>query len=160
MNLYSPFPPETYSRPDGKSRAGVGYMLRGPVNRALWNLFWLSEPRVDELLSGGPHALLDLDMLKACDESLEQTLGGEFVRDYMLNQPAQVFGNALRNHPHTHLAPYQLRRYQWVHTVAKRALGRRGAIADVGNVTFAEFGGLVTTFEGSAKIMPLALRKS
>jgi hypothetical protein len=159
--LYSPYLPEIYSRPCSDGRAGIGYELRSVASRPLWNLYWLSEPRLDEFLKGGPSSLIDFQMYGACKVALEQTVCGEFVRDLVLGLPASVFVQRVKANPHQHLAPYELRGRAWLHALVKRASAARGVQREDANVLYAGFGGRapVTTPGHSARIMTLALRK-
>jgi hypothetical protein len=162
LPLYSPLPPEFYSRPCTVGRAGIGYELRAESARPLWNLYWLSEPRLDEFLRGGPTGLLDLKLFGACKRSLVQELDGEPVAQQTIKQPAVFVATLLRS-PHKHLEPYKLLGVQWVRTVSARSRLCRGVQKEEGTVAFVNFGGkpaVVTSARESAIIMTLALKKN
>lgn len=160
--LYSPLPPEAYSRPSGKGRAGVGFELRAPAARPLWNLYWLSEPKLDEFLTGGPRSLIDLRLVRACRLALDQAVAGKLVGEWMHHYHPIAFAGALQS-KHKHLEPYKLLGAQWVEIVSARAWICRGLVAANGPVHYANFGGKevdVTLAGNSARIMTLAFKKN
>lgn len=161
--LYSPFPPEAYSRPCGKGHAGIGYELRALEARPLWNLFWLSEPKLDEFLEGGPRSLIDMRVLTACRRALEQDLAGRAVKAWMVGHPMLFAGALKRPRAAKQLVPYKIFGAQWVETVMSRAQECRGRIFTDGVIEYANFGGRpydVTLAGNSAKIMTLAFKKN
>jgi hypothetical protein len=159
--LYSPFPPEAYSRSCGKTRAGVGFELRAIERRPLWNLYWLSEPKLDELAAGHP-AKVDMELLRACGAALKQKLEDRLVSAWMQSEHPLMFAGALRA-SYRHLEPYKLRGRAWINTVLERAYGCRGVMAQDGPIVHVNFGGRtsdVTLAGNPAKIMPLAFKKN
>jgi hypothetical protein len=117
-------------------------MLSSPSQRALWNLYWLSEPKLDDVLNGAPSSVLDPELLRVCDIALEQTVGGLFVRELVTDADPTAFARALENSPYTHLAPYELRGWTWAEIVKLRSRKLRGARVTQGNVTYVNFGSL------------------
>lgn len=160
--LYSPRPPEAYSRRCGEvGLVGVGIELSGEECRAAWNLYYLSDPAVDSFLTGwGSGPSLDIEMLRACMRAQHQKLGGEIVRDVVLREPAPVFAQLVASRPHKHLAPYRLGREKWLATITARAGHYRGLVAIQGNLITGSFGRKMTKPPGSAIIMPLSFPKS
>lgn len=158
---YSPAAPEQYSREcPSLGRIGIGAELSTPEHLPLWNLYWLSEPRVDDLLNGGG-SKLDMKMFRACGKALWQTVGGRFVHELTAELSSGAFADALLADPHEHLAPFKLRGQAWLDTVQSRARLFRGVVREEGTVSYVRFAGRpVTTLSHSAKIMPLALVKS
>lgn len=170
--LYSPHPPEAYTRPDNDidtpGLCGVGLEFCAPERRAAWNLYWLSDPAVDNfLLAEAEWACskgIDFDLMSACLQAMQQDLGGVPMKALLSEGTAGEFAEHLRRHPHKHLAPHKLRGETWLMTVGERAANARGALilhGNLYNVNFTRKPGLVTdaTVEPiSATIMPLALR--
>jgi hypothetical protein len=152
-----------YSRPCAKGRAGIGYELRTEEVRPLWNLYWLSEPRLDEFLAGGPSSRIDFQIYRACRIALTQQLDGRLVFGWMQGKYPALFAGALATADHQHLEPFKLRGPEWIRTVISRARMCRGLVEEHGPVAFVNFGGKelnVTTARNSAKIMTLALVKT
>ena len=164
LQLYSPHPPEAYSRPNGKdARAGVGYMLRAHAQRALWNLYWLSEPKVDLLLDQRKGALapkLDLRVLTACNRTLARAVGGVRVEELVALVSPIEFVGWLERKGCRHLETHKLLGAAWLETMRGRSGMFRGVTGTSSNVSFVQFGQRPVTTDGrSAKIMPLASRK-
>lgn len=167
--LYSPRLPQEYSRPTSEGyRAGIGAELQGDEHRALWNLYWLSDEAVDSFIGdweNGPR--INMKMLAACGTALGQNSGGLLVRDLVLssNPKDLVQHLLLHKHYYEHLAPYRLAGWSWVLSIQERSNFFRGVLSTDGSVVYANFGGAsqkesVTAPGHSAKIMPLALKKS
>lgn len=162
--LYSPQPPQDYSRPcPDLGRAGIGAELSGKGHRALWNLYFLSDPALDGFVRGWETSpRLNLKMLAACGKALGQELDGYAVRELVLVRSPQGFVEHLMRAEHAHLAPYRLAKAAWVRTVQARAQLYRGSLKQQGTVVYANFGQRPTqapvTMSGqSAIIMTLAL---
>lgn len=138
MKQFSPRPPEDYSVQtveDGP--IGVGFELRRPEHRALWNLYWLSEPRLDEFLQGGPTSVLNFDMYKACRAALSQVVDGvplETLLDRL--SPTQL---AAKLEGATHLEPFKLGGAAWLDTVRARSATVRGVVREQAGVVHVNF---------------------
>jgi hypothetical protein len=164
--LYSPLPPEDYSRPcPDLGRAGIGAELSSDEHRAVWNLYFLSDPALDGFISGWEtSARVNMKMLAACGKALSQKLDGYTVRELVLVRSPQGFVEHVMRAKHTHLAPYRLAKAKWVETIRARAQLYRGSVKQEGTVVFVNFGqrptqAVVTSAPESAKIMPLAFPK-
>lgn len=161
--LYSPLPPEAYSRKCEKDGStGIGYQMRNPEQRALWNLYWLSEPRLDEFLNGGPFSRLDFKMYTACKKALEQQSGGRLLADLVQSLAPPVFAEHIASNEHKDLEPFKLGGVAWLKGIRARAEVFRGIVSAQGNAYFVRFTPKlgVTAPAESAKIMTLAFTKS
>lgn len=164
--LYSPLSPESYSRPcRDLGRAGIGAELAGLEYRALWNLYWLSDPALDTFISGwGDGPRLNLKMLSACGAALKQKSAGFLIRDMLLTTTPDDFVQhvCLRRAHHAHLVPFKLVGARWLETIRQRAGMYRGLVKETGNIVYAQFGKKpsVTTPGQSAIIMPIAYLKN
>jgi len=172
--LYSPWPPEHYTRPDTDNApytVGVGREFLEPGRRPAWNLYWLSDPAVDHFLladtewaSAEP---IDMKLLAACFQATRQVVRGSPLHELLTTLTPMDFARFLRIAPKAEveaLEPFKLRGAAWLMTLTERAAGARGVLVTEGNVTTGNFTrkpSLVadeTAAPTSAKIMPLALR--
>lgn len=144
--LYSPYPPVDYSRKDAEGvRFGIGAEMQSLNRRALWNLYWLSDPNVDSLLaddvtwSAAP--AVDYELLEACGGSLNQRIADETVGSLVMSLPAREFVRTVHMNDHAHLKPFALRGAAWLHTISQRAAGMiRGRAMVIDGVVWANFG--------------------
>lgn len=138
---YSPLPPEDYSySAPCNQRAGIGYEMSTPEERAAWNLYWMSDPAIDDLALLEPKgAQLDYKMLARCYEALDQELGGFKVRELLETLTPTAFVERVKANDHKHLAPYAFAGEAWLRTIGERARAPRGLIEQVGKVFYAQF---------------------
>jgi hypothetical protein len=169
--LYSPRPPAAYTRPcEHLGQVGIGAEMERAEVRPQWNLYWLSEPRLDFFLNditvwqAAPS--IDPELLVACFKAVTQQLGGSVMRDLLLKLSPVEFVARVKSSPHKHLAPYVLRGPLWTQTIERRAALFRGALASDGSIVHANFGRkavdekVETKPASPARIMTLAFRKT
>jgi hypothetical protein len=169
--LYSPREPAAYSRPclELGGSVGIGAEMGGSEVRAQWNLFWLSEPRLDLFLSDATTwqtaPSIDPKLLVACYQAVKQHLEGSVISDLLIELTPHNFVKRVKSCRHDHLAPYRLLGLRWIETIEARAKLFRGITAEAGKVTYASFGRKLcdqkkeTPPTTQATIMTLALRK-
>lgn len=168
--LYSPHPPAHYTRPCAVlGRVGIGAEMDRPEVRPQWNLFWLSEPKLDSFLGNNvtwqtaPN--IDAELLAACYEAVRQPVDGALLGELLVFMPPPDFVKYLRGRRYDHLAPFKLRGEAWLKTMEERAKTFRGTVAKDGKVTYINFAPKQldekeqTKPKRSARIMTLALRK-
>ena len=168
---YSPRPPEAYSRPCSElGRVGIGFEMRAPERRAGWNLYWLSDPALDDFIAGdvawAAGEPIDMRILQACVKATKQEAGSELVGELLLRLKPTAFVQRLHETGYKHLAPYRLRRDAWIKTISARANLFRGLVVREGTVHHVQFGQGVsqkkdeTAAPISATIMTLEFRKT
>lgn len=142
---YSPHPPEAYTHPSGaKGRVGIGREMIGPERLPHWNLYWLSDPGLDDFLADAETwnrtaRGIDLNMFRACYLATKQKVGGRTVGEMICSLKPTDFVEYLKGHRHKHLAPYKLRRKKWVDVIEQRSVQFRGLLGKTGNVLHANF---------------------
>lgn len=166
--LYSPYPPAAYTRPneDGHS-IGIGRELGFEGQRALWNLYWLSDPRIDFYLGDDAHwadaPVIKWEFIKETAKTVNrQKLGGVMVGPMLLTLTPTQFVDRLNESKHDHLFVARVFGAGWLDTVTQRSKLYRGTLAVEGTVRYANFGRrpvdqkVEQVLTGSATIMPLA----
>lgn len=124
---YSPYPPEQYTAK--YLGATFGYGAHPPLagNLAAWNLFWLSHPPLDLLLTwpedkGGdvPHCS---DLAEACIEAVRRVIEGKALSVLLVGRPIDfaTFLNKIPVGPLRVLLPYLAADPAWRSTVLSRA---------------------------------------
>jgi hypothetical protein len=169
--LYSPRTPMDYTRVNEDGLPfGIGRELAGEGRRAWWNLYWLSDPAVDEFLQSeevwlAGDVLISFDLVKACALSVKQELGGRPMAELLVTLTPTQFLAHLEAHSYEHLEVFKVGGAGWLRTARDRAGLYRGSVSEDGKVVYASFGRKVAdekveqSFSGSATIMPLSLRE-
>lgn len=122
MFVYSPHPPDHYFIP-GLDRCEVRMVNQEHPTPVIWNLLWMSYPKVDNLVGASPTGwFLNYrsfpELVRAvCADSLED----ERMR-YMLGRPPAEFHNWFsRERDYTIYDCWSVIGNQWVDTVLDRA---------------------------------------
>jgi hypothetical protein len=149
---------------------GIGAEMDRPDMRAQWNMYWLSDPAVDQFLVDDEQWLtaptIDIPLMMACCASVRQKLGGEPLARLLLSLNPQRLVLRIKSQPHEHLAPFKLVGAPWLATIESRAGLFRGAVSQSGSVVEVSFARrpsdlkIETAPERSATIMTLASRKT
>lgn len=122
MNTYSPQPPSSYFIP-GVDRCEIRMLTTEHPTPIIWNLYWMSYPRVDNLVGATPNGWwLSYrpypELLKAvCADALQD----ERMR-YMLGRPpAEFYTWFSLERDYTIYDCWSVAGNQWVETVLDRA---------------------------------------
>jgi hypothetical protein len=168
--LYSPQPPIAYTRVCAElGRVGIGVEMQREDMRAQWNLYWLSDPALDNFLADDDQwqtaATIDTELMMACCKATRQQVGGELLSRLLLSLTPEDLVERVLAHDYTHLHPFQLRGNAWILAIRQRSQMFRGALREEGSVVYAAFAKrptdlkIATTPTRSATIMTLASRK-
>lgn len=164
--IYSPLPRTSYMREVSETNTKTGIASSGFLDApGVWNLFYLSEPKVDEYLewakgrtdSPEPDASV---MVWLC--SLTCKVVPELA-EALETLPAAEIPSFIRKIPgYESLSIYKELQENWFNIMSERAKPKRGILGQVGNVLKVDFGGHILTsppMKSSVILMPMSYDK-
>jgi len=138
-SIYSPRPPIAYQI-KGQESCEVSWLLSLPESHAVWNLFWLSVPAVDDIPHLGLRWWTSYKAKPLAAATVVKDVMGCEVLYRKLMMPPHRFVEWFRRAEHTAYESFTLfGSTHWVETVLKRANSVALATAIEGNVIYGRF---------------------
>lgn len=142
-HVYSPESPQAYAKLYNGHLIGLG--THGAVRRdhAVWNLLWLSDPSLDNILTWPDDKVGSMPLLspwlEPCVATVAQRLGENSVGVLLRSLSAPAFVDRVAQHEHSHLEVVRRGGVNWLRVAKLRSKIAREMERIEGNVCFIDF---------------------
>lgn len=142
-HVYSPEPRQAYAKLYNGHLIGLGTHTEVQRDHAVWNLLWLSDPTLDQLLAWPDEKIgampLSSPWLAPCIATVGQKLAENSVGVLLRSLSAPSFVERVKEEEHGHLEVVKRGGAAWLRIAEQRSRGAREMERAVGNVRFIDF---------------------